>query len=75
MSTISLPIVKRVPITSRLLLSERDTAKAREGEKRKRSNISADNNRPTYLEEDEAEAEVRDKKSVALIIIKKGNII
>ena len=72
MSTISLPIVKRVPITSRLLLSERDTAKAREGEKRKRSNISADNDRPTSLEEDQAETEGRDKESVALIIVEKG---
>ena len=55
-----------------LAFLKRATAKTRREEKRKRSNISADNNRPTYLEEDEAEAEVRDKKSVALIIIKKG---
>ena len=58
-----------------LASSEGATAKARGGEKRKRSNISTDNDRPTYLEEDEAEAEGKDKESVALIIIKKGNII
>ena len=44
----------------------------RRGEKRKRSNISADNDRPAYLEEDEAEAEGRNKESVALIIVEKG---
>ena len=40
-------------------------AKARGGEKRKRSNIGADNDRPAFLEEDEVEAEGRDKESVA----------
>ena len=55
-----------------LASSEGATAKARGGEKRKRSNIGADNDRPAYLEEDEAEAEGRDKESVASIIVKKG---
>ena len=40
--------------------------------KRKRSNIGADNDRPDYLEEDEAKAEGRDKESVAPIIVEKG---
>ena len=48
------------------------TAKARGGEKRKRGNIGTDNGRPTYLEEDEVEAEGKDKESVALIIVEKG---
>ena len=47
-------------------------AKARGGEKRKRSNVGADNDRPASLEEDEAEAEGRDKESVAPIIVEKG---
>ena len=55
-----------------LASSERATAKARKREKRKRSNISADNDRPTSLKEDETKAEGRDKESVALIIVKKG---
>ena len=54
-----------------LASSEGAIAKARGGEKRKRSNISTDNNRPTFLEENEAEAEGRDKESVALIIVEK----
>ena len=55
-----------------LASSEGAIAKARGGEKRKRSNISADNDRPASLEEDEAEAEGRDKESVAPIIVEKG---
>ena len=51
---------------------ERATAKARGRVKRKYSDISTDNGRPTSLEEDEAEAESRDKESVALIIVEKG---
>ena len=55
-----------------LAFSKQARAKARKGEKRKHSNISSDNDRPTYLEEDEVEAKGRDKESVALIIIEKG---
>ena len=44
-----------------LASSEGAIAKARGGEKRKRSNMSTNNDQPTSLKEDEVEVEGRDK--------------
>ena len=54
-----------------LVFLEKATAKIKRREKKKRSNISINNYRPTYLKENKVKTENKDKESVALIIIKK----
>ena len=44
----------------------------RRGVKRKYSDISTDNSRPTFSEEDKVKVEGRDKELITLIIVEKG---
>ena len=48
--------------------------KVRRKDKRKRSIISTNNYRPTFLKEDVVKAESKDKESIILVIVKKKKV-